>query len=134
MGVQKDQVQVTFTPSRWNDEAAAVIGPLVHPLIANEFQRDVERGRAVLWRVSGDDWVTWLVTRIEQFECGHIELVLEVIAGKHARLIVSALTEKVKVMGVKSIRFETHHPEKTAARLIGCLGFNRVATTFRLEL
>jgi hypothetical protein len=111
-----------------------MIAPLVHPLIKHEFRRDVDQGRAVLWRVSGDDWVTWLVTRIEQFEGGHIELVLEVIAGKNARAIVAALTEKVKKMGVKSIRFETHHPEKTAARLVGCLGFERVATTFRLNI
>ncbi|MGB3610508.1 MAG: hypothetical protein WA987_09035 [Cellvibrio sp.] len=132
MGVQKDQI--TFTATAWNDEAAAMIAPLVHPLIKHEFRRDVDQGRAVLWRVSGDDWVTWLVTRIEQFEGGHIELVLEVIAGKNARAIVAALTEKVKKMGVKSIRFETHHPEKTAARLVGCLGFERVATTFRLNI
>lgn len=132
MGVQKDQI--IFTATAWNDEAAAMIAPLVHPRINDEFRRDVDQGRAVLWRVSGADWVTWLVTRIEQFECGDIELVLEVIAGKNARAIVQALREKVKKMGVTSIRFETHHPEKTAARLVGCLGFERVATIFRLEI
>lgn len=132
MGVQKDQV--IFNAVAWNGEAAAAIAPLVHPLIKNQFKNDIDKQRAVLWRVEVGESVTWLVTRIEQFECGHVEIVLEVIAGSNARLIVAALKEKVKPLGVKSIRFETHHAEKTAARLVGCLGFNRVATIFRAEL
>ena len=113
---------------------AAMIAPLVHPLIKDEFKAGVDAGRLTLWKVEGEGWQTWLVTKIIQFQGGHVELVLEVIAGSHARQIVRTLQEKVKPLGVNSMLFETHHPEKVAARLVGCLGFKRTATKFRAQL
>lgn len=133
MGIQANKKMI-FTACAWNDEAAAMIAPLVCPMVADGFRRDIETGKSMLWCITGDDWKTWLVTRLEVLDGGHIELVLGVIAGKHARAIVSELKQNVKKLGVKSMRFETHHSEKVATRLVGCLGFNRMATIFRADL
>jgi hypothetical protein len=121
---------MNFERCQWNESAEAAIAPLVDPLIADDFRKDIESGRATLWLVDGE---TWLVTRPEKYG-DHVELVLETIAGKNSRAIVNALIGKAKRAGVKSIRFETHHPEKTAARLVGPLGFERTASTFRVAL
>ena len=123
-----------FEQCDWCEEAERVLAPLIEPEIKMEFMNSIATGAATLWRVSGDGFTTWLVTRVEKYLGGHVELVLEVIAGKKARDIVSALMERVKPHGVHSIRFETHHPEKTASRLIGSLGFERQATVFRVSL
>ena len=128
MGIQK---AVNFERVSWSEKAAAMIAPLVHDNVKGEFKAGIEAGNLVLWCVDDE---TYLVTSIEQFENKNIELVLEVIAGKNCRAIVAALIEKVKKMGVTSIRFETHHSEKVAKRFVGCLGFERVATVLRAEI
>jgi hypothetical protein len=134
MGTEENKAGMIFSACEWNEEAAAKIAPLVHPLIKDEFREDVNAGRAILWRVEGEDWRTWLVTRIVKYQSGHVELVLEAIAGTHANDIVRELKRRVKPLGVQSIFFETHHPEKAAQRLVRGLGFERVATSYRVTL
>lgn len=123
-----------FQLQRWSDEAAAALKGLIDPDVLPLLIQRIKNGCAVLWRVLGDGWQSWLITRIEVFPNGVREMVLEVIAGKNCKEILARVFEVAKNAGVKSIRFETHHAEKIAQRFIGGLGFQRVATVFRVEL
>jgi hypothetical protein len=120
--------------SAWCDEAAAALGDLIDRSMLPLFKRWIETGEAILWRIHGRDFVTWLITRVEIFPDGCSELVLDVIAGKNCKTILKKLFERAKKMGVNSVRFETHHPEKLAQKFIGGMGFERVATVFRVSL
>ena len=44
------------------------------------------------------------------------------------------LIERARAAGIQSVRFETHHSEKLAKKFIGGLGFERVATVFKVAL
>lgn len=123
-----------FQVSQWCEEAARELMGLIDPDVLPLTLQAISDGIAVLWKVTGDGWHSWLITRIEKFPTGVIELVLEVIAGKNCKQILERVFEQAKKSGVTSIRFETHHAEKIAQRFIGGLGFNRVATVFRAEL
>lgn len=120
--------------STWCDEAAAALVGLIDCAMLPLFKRWIETGEAILWRITGNGFTTWLITRVETFPNGHIELVLDVIAGKNCKTILKTIFERAKNMGVKSVRFETHHPEKLAKKFIGGFGFERVATVFRAGL
>lgn len=117
----------------WCDEAAAALERLIDPDMLPIFINWISQGVATLWKITGKDYVTWLITRIEKFQSG-MELVLDVIAGKNCKEIVRTLIERAKALGIKQIRFETHHSEKLATKFIGGLGFERVATVFRVSL
>lgn len=123
-----------FNKCQWCEEAEEKILPLVSESVREGFKRDIDQERAFLWRVEGDEFTTWLVTRLETMDGGKIRLVLECIAGTHAREIVAELKIKVKKLGVSTMRFETHHSDKVASRLVGCLGFERVASIFEVSL
>lgn len=125
---------MNFTLCKWCEEAEEKILPLVSAEVREGFKTDIEAGRVNLWRVEGDGFITWLVTRIETLDGGKIRMVLECIAGTNSREIVAELKVKLKNLGVSSMRFETHHSEKVAARLVGCLGFERVASVFEVAL
>lgn len=123
-----------MTPSQWCDEAAEALGGLMSPELFEIYMQWISQGICKLWRVTGNDYVTWLITRVEQYPNGLRELVLEVIAGKNARQIVKQLLERAKNLGIHTARFETHHSEKVAQKFIGGLGFKRRATTFEVVL
>ena len=120
--------------SKWCDEAAAALSDLIERSMLPLFQRWIDSGEAILWRITGRDFVTWLITRVEIFPDGCSELVLDVIAGKKCKEILKKIFERAKQMGVNSVRFETHHSEKLAKKFIGDMGFERVATVFRVSL
>jgi hypothetical protein len=120
--------------SKWCSEAAAALTGLIDAAMLPLFKQWIESGAAVLWRVSGSDYVTWLITRVEQFPGGTRELVLDVIAGKNCVEIVKTLIKRAKNLGINSVRFETHHSEKLAKKFICSLGFERVATVFKVAL
>lgn len=117
----------------WCDEAAAALAGLIDASMLPLFIEWIKNGTAVLWRVV-DDGVTWLVTRVEMFPNGDTELVLDVIAGKQCKKIVQGVIDRARAIGIKSVRFETHHSEKLAKKFIGSLGFERVATVFRVQI
>jgi hypothetical protein len=114
----------------WCDEAAAALGRLIDPDLLPIFIKWIAEGVATLWRITEKNTVTWLITRIEKYPSG-LELVLDAIAGKNCKQIVKILIDRAKALGIKQIRFETHHSEKLAQKFIGGLGFTRVATVFR---
>lgn len=120
--------------SAWCDEAAAALAGLIEAEVLPLFRSWVESGDAILWRITGADFVTWLITRVEIFPSGERELVLDVIAGKNCKEIVKTLMERAKNLGIQTVRFETHHSEKLAKKFIGGLGFSRVATVFKAAL
>lgn len=119
---------------QWCDEAASALAGLIEPAVLPLMQRWINTGDAILWRISGGDFVTWLITRVEAFPNGERELVLDVIAGKQCKEILQIIFDRARALGFSSVRFETHHPEKLAARFMGSLGFERVATVFRAAL
>ena len=120
--------------SSWCDEEAKALAGLIEPAVLPLMRKWIEAGQAVLWKISGDGFVTWLITRYEFFPNGERELVLDVIAGKQCKEILQKIFDRARSLGFQSVRFETHHPEKLAARFIGSLGFKRVATVFRAAL
>lgn len=122
-----------FVRSQWCDRAEQALGHLIHTDVKPFLMNAVKTGAATLWCVQGDDWETWLLTRVEKFESGP-ELVLEAIDGSHCKEIVQRVKEVAKKSGVNSVRFETHHAEKVAGRFVAGLGFERVATVFRAQL
>jgi len=124
---------MNFNPCAWNDEAARKILPLVEKHLHNDFIADIRAGRRVLWLVKDQGIKTWLVTAIETMP-NHVELVVECIAGNQSRRIMETLKTRVKPLGVKTIRFESLHPEKLVERMCKPLGFKRVATIFKCEL
>lgn len=118
----------------WCDEAAAALAGLIEPAVMPLMRKWLDEGSAILWRITGGEFVTWLITRGESFPNGERELVLDVIAGKQCKAIVKIILEKARALGFQTVRFETHHPEKLAARFMGSLGFSRAATVFRAVL
>lgn len=123
-----------MTQVAWCDEAASALESLIDKDVLPLYREWVALGVATLWRITGKNYVTWLITRIEQFPNGVRELVLDVIEGKNCKQIVKILIERARKLGIKSVRFETHHNEKLAQRFVGGLGFSRVATVFRVGL
>lgn len=123
-----------FRMQQWCDEAAEALKGLIDPDVFPLLIQSIKNKSAVLWRVLGEGWQSWLITRVEVYPNGIREMVLEVIAGKNCKDILKRVFEVAKSAGVKSIRFETHHSEKVAMRFVGGLGFQRVATVFRVEL
>jgi hypothetical protein len=120
--------------SKWCDEAARALAGLIDPAVLPLQKKWIEEGSAILWRITGGEFVTWLITRVESFPNGQCELVLDVIAGKQCKAILKKIFERARALGCHTVRFETHHPEKLAARFIGSLGFERAATIFRAKL
>lgn len=120
--------------ANWCDEAAAALAGLVDASMLPLFIEWIKNGTAKLWRIDGDNFVTWLVTRVELYPNGDTELVLDVIAGRECKKIVKYLMDRAKAMGIKSVRFETHHSEKLAKKFMGGLGFERAATVLRAVL
>lgn len=123
-----------MTASSWCDEAAEALGDLISPDVFPIYMDWIRQGVCKLWRVTGDNYVTWLITRVEQYPNGMRELVLEVIAGKNARQIIKTVLERAKDLGIHTARFETHHSEKVAQKFMGCLGFVRRATVLEVKL
>lgn len=123
-----------FVRWHWCDEAAEALNGLISAEMMPIMLGWIEKGSAILWRICGADYVTWLITRVEMYPNGTRELVLEVIAGKNCRAIVKALIDRAKTLGIHSIRFETHHSEKLATKFLGGLGFKRAATILRAEI
>jgi hypothetical protein len=122
-----------FVRSQWCDRAEQVLGHLIHKDVKPFLLDAVKSGAATLWKVQGDNWETWLLTRVEKFGDTR-ELVLEAIDGSHCHEIVRRVFKVAKNAGVSSVRFETHHAEKVAGRFVAGLGFERVATVFRAQL
>jgi hypothetical protein len=118
----------------WCDEAAAALAGLIDASMLPLFIEWIKNGTAKLWRIDGDGFITWLITRVEKFPAGDTELVLDAIAGKNCKKIVKLLIEKAKALGINSVRFETHHSEKLAIKFVGSLGFKRVATVLRAQI
>lgn len=125
---------MNFQVSAWCDEAAAALKGLIDLDALPLLIQSIANGAAVLWRVTGEGWQSWLITRIEKYPSGVREMVLEAIAGKNCKEILRRVFKVAAGAGISSVRFETHHAEKIAQRFIGGLGFNRVATVFRVEL
>jgi hypothetical protein len=123
-----------FLAKSWCDEAAAALKELIDPDVLPILLAAINKGTATLWLITGDGWQSWMITRIESFASGVKELVIEVIAGKNSKAIFRRVAEVAKQNGIKSIRFETHHSEKTIARFVTDLNVKRVATVFRCEL
>lgn len=118
----------------WSEKAAAALTDLIDPDVLPLTLQSIKDGVATLWNIAGEGWESWLIMRIEVFPSGVRELVLEVIAGKNCKQILQRVFEMAKSVGIKTVRFETHHSEKVAQRFIGDLGFSRVATVFRASL
>lgn len=120
--------------SPWCDEAAAALSGLIDSALLPLYRQWIDCGTAILWRICGGEWVTWLITRVEQFPNGQTELVFDAIAGSNARNILRHFIAQAKRLGISGARFESHHPESVLAKSMGHLGFKRVATTFRADL
>lgn len=120
--------------SSWCNEAAEALTGLISLEMLPLFRQWIEDGTAILWRITGDDWITWLITRVEMFPNGVRELVFDAIAGKNARQILEAMLKRAKALGIHQARFESHHPENIIARAMGGLGFKRVTTVFKVSL
>lgn len=117
----------------WCDEAAAALEKLIDPDMLPIMLDWIKSGVATLWQITCKNSITWLITRIEKYPSG-IELVLDAIAGKNCKEIVRTLIDRAKALGIKQVRFETHHSEKLAQKFIGGLGFKRAATVFKVGL
>ena len=124
-----------FEQRQWDQEAEQVFDSFLVPdRDRPRIIEEVNSGQATLWKISGESWQTWLITCLEQQADGTREMVLEAVTGRHVRPILQRLLQHYRAHGVDSVRFETPHPEKVAARLVAPLGFKRAATTFRMEL
>jgi len=123
-----------FSRCQWNEKAAEKILPLVYGRLKNNFVKDVKSGHFALWRVHDKSFETWLVTSMAHLDSGHIELVVECIAGKKSREIMTELIRRSKKLGVTSVRFESIHNEKLVQRMSLSNGFGRVGTVFRVEI
>lgn len=124
-----------FEQRKWDGKAEKIFDDFLVPeeergaLIA-----DINEGFATLWRITGENWETWLITRLERWSTGHREMVLEAVKGRNVVEILKYLFEHYRKAGVDSVRFVTPHPEAVAARLVAPLGMKRVETVFRVEL
>lgn len=124
-----------FQQCQWDAKAAAVFDDfLIAPDRRGELIEEIADGRATLWRITGDGWETWLITRLEAWSNGKREMVLEAVKGRHIVPILRRMFEHYRAAGVDSVRFVTPHPEAVAARLVKPLGLQRVETVFRVEL
>lgn len=123
-----------MTRTSWCDEAAAALDGLISPEMLPLFLQWIKDGTAILWKITGDTWATWLITRVESFPNGVRELVFDVIEGKNARQILRVLMDRAKAMGIQQARFESHHPEKVLNKAMGGLGFRRAATVYKVNL
>jgi|GEM_PF-6291579 len=123
-----------FERSQWCEEAAEKILPLVYDRLQSGFIASVNKGVFALWRVGGQDFETWLVTSMNYLDGGEVELRVECIAGKKSREIMAELMQRSKILGVNSIRFESHHSEKIVKRMAEPLGFERVAAIYRVDI
>lgn len=121
---------MNFEAVNWCDEAEKALKPLVTEHVWPEFLQQIKDSIATLWRVED----SWLVTRFEKYPNGQVDMVLDVIHGERSREIITELKERAKKVGVYSLVFETHHPEKVAARLMGPCGFEREATRYKAVL
>ncbi len=119
---------------QWNPIAEKALNRLIDPAVKSELLREIEEGKACLWCIESDDRETWLVTRVDFFPDGSRELVLEVVQGRNVNAVIDTLKARCIKLGIESIRFETHHSEKAASRLIRGSGFERAASIFRCAL
>lgn len=117
----------------WCEQSAAALLPLIDLDVQSFINSQIEQGGAQLYRVTGDCCKAWLLISFEHYPSG-TELVLEAIQGTGANAVTKAVMDWAKKSGVKSVRFQTHHGEKVAERLIKGTGLERVASVFRCEL
>ncbi|WP_406827717.1 hypothetical protein [Microbulbifer sp. ARAS458-1] len=124
-----------FEQRKWCEEAESIFDDfLIAPERRQEVISEVQDGRSTLWKISGGQWETWLITRLEKWPNGCREMVLEAVRGRHIVKILRHLFRHYKAAGVNSVRFATPHPEAVATRLVKPLGLKRVETVFRVEL
>ncbi len=118
---------------KWNSCAEKALAELIDPAVKSALLSEIEQGQSCLWCIEDGDFKTWLITHVEVYETG-TELVLEAVQGRDVNSIIQSVKERCKSLGINSIRFETHHSEKVAGRLIRGSGFERAATIFRCQL
>lgn len=123
-----------ISAGEWCEEAAKALGELISPDVFSVYMKWLRQGICRLWKIEGENYLTWIITRVELYPSGVKELVVEVIAGKNAREIMREFLRRAKALGIDRARFETHHSEKIAQRLIGDLGFKRRASVYEVNL
>lgn len=117
----------------WCEQSAAALLPLIDSDIREIIENQLKGGSAKLYRVAGENVAAWLLLSFEEYPSGK-ELVLEAIAGRGANVITKAVLSWAKGAGFVSARFETHHSERVAKKLISGTPLERSATVFRCQL
>lgn len=121
--------------SSWTEEAEDALGDLLlNDCVKQEVLRFITSGRSILWRISFNEKITWLLASIEGEETDAPVFVLDAIRGSHCAEILEVLKVHCKKSGFTKIRYETHHSEALAERFTGNAGFKRVATILECEL
>lgn len=119
--------------NNWCEKSAAALSPLISPDIKAVIDQQILNGSASLFFVTGDGIEAWLLVSYEQYPSGG-EIVLEAIAGRGANAITKEILKRAKNCGFKSARFETHHAEKVAEKLISGTNLKRRASVYGCDL
>lgn len=117
----------------WCEKSAAALSSLINHDVKEIIDQQILNGSAQIFRVTGDDVEAWLLVSYENYPSGR-EIVLEAIAGRGANAITKEILKRAKKSGFKSARFETHHAEKVAEKLISGTALKRRASVYGCDL
>lgn len=121
-----------WTRAEWSDEAEAALGKLIQGDRARTL-RHIEEGKAELFRIEGEAYDGWLLTRIEELlETGTLELHVLAFAGRGSRALLEDLKRIAKASGCESVRCEASEP--AVQRLWSRIGFDEIERVYRVMI
>lgn len=101
---------VTAEKISWTEEAGRFLATArATPADLAQWQEDVQAGTAQLWQFSGD-FKSYVLTRVEEYHGGQLEMVIVAGAGKNSREVIAWVTKLAKDHGIPTIRAHINRP------------------------
>ena len=103
---------MAFTAQKvaWCDRAAEYLERArATPADLQQWRQEVADNQAQLWKITGG-FESYVLTRVEEYATGALEMVIVAGAGEHAREVIRWATQLARENGIPSVRAHINRP------------------------